>query len=170
MRKNKIITIIISLIAGSYLGLAQAMANDSQFPPLEGELLSSDEVIFPADFKASHHMVIMSFDRDQEKQIEGWIKAASALPANISLFEVALIGKVGGIARFFIKGGMRDMEQYKARKKTVMPYFGDADAVKDVLNITDNSQVHAFLITKEGQILWQGKGDYQNHYRQLPPL
>ena len=81
-----------------------------------------------------------------------------------------MIGKVGGIARFFIKGGMRDMEQYKSRKKTVMPYFGDADAIKAALKITDNSQVHAFLIAKEGQILWQGKGDYQNHYRQLPPL
>ena len=79
MRKNHIITIIISLIAGFYLCLAQAMANDSPFPPLEGELLSSEEVIFPADFKASYHMVIMSFDRDQEKQIEGWIKAASDL-------------------------------------------------------------------------------------------
>jgi len=170
MRKNHIITIIISLIAGFYLCLAQAMANDSPFPPLEGELLSSEEVIFPADFKASYHMVIMSFDRDQEKQIEGWIKAASDLPETVSLFEVALIGKVGGIARFFIKGGMRDMEQYKSRKKTVMPYFGDADAIKAALKINDNSQVHAFLITKEGQILWQGKGDYQNHYRQLPPL
>ena len=170
MRKTQITTIILSLIAVTYLGLAQAMANDSQFPSLEGELLSSKEVIFPADFKASHHMVIMSFDREQEKQIEGWIKAASDLPETVSLFEVALIGKVGGIARFFIKGGMRDMEQYKSRKETVMPYFGDADAVKGSLKITDNSQVHAFLITKEGQILWQGKGDYQNHYRQLPPL
>ena len=170
MRKQQLITIIISLIAGLNLAIAQAMANDSQFPPLEGELLSSKEVIFPADFKAPHHMVIMSFDRDQEKQIEGWIKAASNLPDNVALFEVALIGKVGGIARFFIKGGMRDMEQYKARKQAVMPYFGDAETVKSALNITDSSQVHAFLITNKGDILWQGKGDYQNHYQKLPPL
>ena len=170
MQKRKFTTLIILTISWVFLSVSQAMANDSQFPPLEGELLNGKEVIFPADFKAPHHMVIMSFDRDQEKQIEGWIKAASNLPDNVALFEVALIGKVGGIARFFIKGGMRDMEQYKARKQAVMPYFGDAETIKSALNITDSSQVHAFLITNKGDILWQGKGDYQNHYQKLPPL
>ena len=131
--------------------------NERVFPPLEGELLSGDEVIFPADLSGSAYMVIMSFDRDQEAQIQSWIKAAKALPNNITLFEVALIGKVGGIARFFIKGGMRDMEQYKSRKDKVMPFFRDADAIKAKLNITDISQVHAFLITKDGDIIWQDK-------------
>lgn len=170
MQQRKFTSFIILSIAWVFLSFSQAMANDNHFPPLEGEILSGDEVIFPADFKAPHHMVIMSFDRDQEKQIEGWIKPASDLPDNVALFEVALIGKVGGIARFFIKGGMRDMEQYKARKQAVMPYFGDAETVKSALNITDSSQVHAFLITNKGDILWQGKGDYQNHYQKLPPL
>lgn len=150
--------------------ISQALAGEMIFPPLEGELLSGDEVIFPADLQGPAFMVIMSFDRDQEAQIAGWIKASKALPEDIQLFEVALIGKVGGIARFFIKGGMRDMAQYKERKDAVMPFFGDADDVKAKLQITDAAQVHAFLITKAGNIIWQGKGDYQNQYRQLPAL
>ena len=158
------------LLLGLWLCLAPypLLANDRVFPPLEGELLSGDEVIFPDDLKAPAYMVIMSFDRDQEAQIEGWVKASKALPKNVALFEVALIGKVGGIARFFIKGGMRDMAQYKSRRDAVMPFFGDADDVKAKLEITDSGKVHAFLITNDGTIIWQDKGDYQNQYRQLP--
>ena len=161
---------LISLCIWLVCAPFQAYAGDGQFPPLQGELLSGDEVTFPTQFTSSTYMVIMSFDRDQEAQIESWIKARRALPKDIMLFEVALIGEVGGIARFFIKGGMRDMDQYKSRKEAVMPYFGDAERVKSQLNVTDSSQVHAFLITKEGQILWQDKGDYKNQYRQLPDL
>lgn len=158
------------ILCASWLCLApyQLLASEGVFPPLEGELLSGDEVVFPADMQSPAYMVIMSFDRDQEAQIEGWIKASRALPKDIMLFEVALIGKVGGIAKFFIKGGMRDMAQYKSRKEAVMPFFGDADDVKAKLQVTDVSKVHAFLIAKDGTIIWQDKGDYKNQYRQLP--
>lgn len=170
MRQNRLFFGFVALWLVLFAPLSQLGANERVFPPLEGELLSGDEVIFPADLSGSTYMVIMSFDRDQEAQIQSWIKAAKALPDDIMLFEVALIGKVGGIARFFIKGGMRDMEQYKSRKDRVMPFFGDADAIKAKLNITDISQVHAFLITKDGDIIWQDKGSYQNQYRQLPDI
>ena len=168
MRKQVSFLSLMAMMSWLCLAPYHSLAKDALFPPLEGELLSGDEVVFPADLKSPAFMVIMSFDRDQEAQIEGWTKASKALPKTIALFEVALIGKVGGIAKFFIKGGMRDMEQYKSRTKAVMPFFGDADDVKAKLKITDSGMVHAFLITQDGHIIWQDKGDYQNQYNQLP--
>ena len=54
-------------------------------------------------------MMVVLFDQDQQDQLDGWAQAIDELPEGIEMIEVALIGKVNGMVKFFIKGGMRDL-------------------------------------------------------------
>ena len=177
VKLSKAITGITQIaLAVLFLTIAPMMADDAmaenealRFPDITGEMVNGKKLSMPDAFHGKPMVVIMLFDRDQQDVFDSWSKAHRELPKNIGLMEVALIGKVGGIARFFIKGGMRDMtKDNKARQARMMPFFGDADAVKSALKITDSSAVMAFLVNADGQVVWQDKGAYQGQFKTLP--
>ena len=143
-------------------------AQNLTFPMMEGEMLDGSEKTLPDMFDGRAHMVLMLFDRDQQDQLDSWVVAQDDLPEGIGLVEIALIGKVNGLVKFFIQGGMKDEIEDKARLARMMPYFGDAEAVKSALNIDDISQIRAFLVQPDGQVVWQGSGDYAGQFGQLP--
>ena len=142
----------------------------ASIPKMEGEMLDKTEVVYPRDFNGESVMMVMLFDQDQQSQLDGWAANMADLPPDIKMIEVALIGDVNGMVKFFIKGGMRDqLEDDKQRLARTMPYFGDADKVKKRLRIDDISEVRAYLLSASGKVLWQGSGDYNGQFSDIPP-
>lgn len=136
---------------------------------MEGETLDKKDVTYPKDFDGKQTVMVMLFDQDQQSQLDGWAAGMADLPDGVAMIEVALIGKVNGMVKYFIKGGMRDnIEDDPARMARMMPYFGDADKVKKRLKITDISEVQAFLLSPSGKVLWQASGDYDGQFKQMP--
>ena len=151
------------------LALFASAAQAASIPKMEGETLDKTERVYPRDFGGKPTMMVVLFDQDQQDQLDGWAQAIDELPEGIEMIEVALIGKVNGMVKFFIKGGMRDLyESDPARMARMMPYFGDADKVKKRLKITDISEVQAFLLSSSGKVLWQAKGDYDGQFATVP--
>ena len=160
--------LILSSVLVSLTLLASAVQAAS-IPKMEGETLDKKEHVYPRDFGGKPTMMVVLFDQDQQDQLDGWAQAIDELPEGIEMIEVALIGKVNGMVKFFIKGGMRDLyESDPARMARMMPYFGDADKVKKRLKITDISEVQAFLLSSSGKVLWQAKGDYDGQFATVP--
>lgn len=151
------------------LALFASAAQAASIPKMEGETLDKTERVYPRDFGGKPTMMVVLFDQDQQDQLDGWAQAIDELPEGIEMIEVALIGKVNGMVKFFIKGGMRDLyESDPARMARMMPYFGDADKVKKRMKITDISEVQAFLLSSSGKVLWQAKGDYDGQFATVP--
>lgn len=160
--------LILSSVLVSLTLLASAVQAAS-IPKMEGETLDKTERVYPRDFGGKPTMMVVLFDQDQQDQLDGWAQAIDELPEGIKMIEVALIGKVNGMVKFFIKGGMRDLyESDPARMARMMPYFGDADKVKKRMKITDISEVQAFLLSSSGKVLWQAKGDYDGQFATVP--
>jgi len=144
-------------------------ANAASIPKMEGETLDKIERVYPKDFNGKSTMMVVLFDQDQQEQLDGWADAISDLPKDMPMVEIALIGKVNGMVKYFIKGGMRDLyEDSPERMARVMPYFGDADKVKKRMKITDITKVHAFLLSPSGKVLWQASGDYEGQFLTIP--
>lgn len=180
--RRSLLTVL--MICTYWLGLIQPVQASGDttgdtpliWPDMKGEYLSGEDGHLPADFAAitaanqtiQAYMVLVLFDREQQDMLDQWAQAADQLPDDIALVEIALIGKVGGIARFFIKNGMKDMIEPASRHEGMMPYFGDADTVKSALNITDISSINAFLVTPDGAVIWHETGAYTGQYKALP--
>ena len=160
---------IIKLCFMASLLVMSVGANAASIPKMEGETLDKVERVYPKDFNGKLTMMVVLFDQDQQEQLDGWADAISDLPKDMPMVEIALIGKVNGMVKYFIKGGMRDLyEDSPERMARMMPYFGDADKVKKRMKITDITKVHAFLLSASGKVLWQAAGDYQGQFLTIP--
>lgn len=160
---------IIKLCFAASLLVMSIGANAASIPKMEGETLDKVERVYPKDFNGKSTMMVVLFDQDQQEQLDGWADAISDLPQDMPMVEIALIGKVNGMVKYFIKGGMRDLyEDSPERMARMMPYFGDADKVKKRMKITDITKVHAFLLSASGKVLWQASGDYQGQFLTIP--
>ncbi len=160
---------IIKLCFMASLLVMSVGANAASIPKMEGETLDKVERVYPKDFNGKSTMMVVLFDQDQQDQLDGWADAISDLPQDMPMVEIALIGKVNGMVKYFIKGGMRDLyEDSPERMARMMPYFGDADKVKKRMKITDITKVHAFLLSASGKVLWQAAGDYQGQFLTIP--
>ena len=160
---------IIKLCFAASLLVMSIGANAASIPKMEGETLDKVERVYPKDFNGKSTMMVVLFDQDQQEQLDGWADAISDLPQDMPMVEIALIGKVNGMVKYFIKGGMRDLyEDSPDRMARMMPYFGDADKVKKRMKITDITKVHAFLLSASGKVLWQASGDYQGQFLTIP--
>lgn len=162
-------SLIIKLCFMASLLVMSIGANAASIPKMEGETLDKVERVYPKDFNGKSTMMVVLFDQDQQEQLDGWADASSDLPQDMPMVEIALIGKVNGMVKYFIKGGMRDLyEDSPERMARMMPYFGDADKVKKRMKITDITKVHAFLLSASGKVLWQAAGDYQGQFLTIP--
>lgn len=162
-------SLIIKLCFMASLLVMSIGANAASIPKMEGETLDKVERVYPKDFNGKSTMMVVLFDQDQQEQLDGWADAISDLPQDMPMVEIALIGKVNGMVKYFIKGGMRDLyEDSPDRMARMMPYFGDADKVKKRMKITDITKVHAFLLSASGKVLWQASGDYQGQFLTIP--
>ena len=162
-------SLIIKLCFMASLLVMSIGANAASIPKMEGETLDKVERVYPKDFNGKSTMMVVLFDQDQQEQLDGWADASSDLPQDMPMVEIALIGKVNGMVKYFIKGGMRDLyEDSPERMARMMPYFGDADKVKKRMKITDITKVHAFLLSASGKVLWQASGDYQGQFLTIP--
>ena len=160
---------VIKLCFAASLLVMSIGANAASIPKMEGETLDKVERVYPKDFNGKSTMMVVLFDQDQQEQLDGWADASSDLPQDMPMVEIALIGKVNGMVKYFIKGGMRDLyEDSPERMARMMPYFGDADKVKKRMKITDITKVHAFLLSASGKVLWQASGDYQGQFLTIP--
>lgn len=160
---------VIKLCFAASLLVMSIGANAASIPKMEGETLDKVERVYPKDFNGKSTMMVVLFDQDQQEQLDGWADAISDLPQDMPMVEIALIGKVNGMVKYFIKGGMRDLyEDSPERMARMMPYFGDADKVKKRMKITDITKVHAFLLSASGKVLWQASGDYQGQFLTIP--
>ena len=162
-------SLIIKLCFMASLLVMSIGANAASIPKMEGETLDKVERVYPKDFNGKSTMMVVLFDQDQQEQLDGWADAISDLPQDMPMVEIALIGKVNGMVKYFIKGGMRDLyEDSPERMARMMPYFGDADKVKKRMKIKDITKVHAFLLSASGKVLWQAAGDYQGQFLTIP--
>jgi len=157
---------LIAALWGALLTFLPYQAIAQTFPQLAGETLAKTEIIWPEASEGQLSLLLISFDRNQQAQMDSWIEAEKDLPKNVSMRAVAIIGEVGGIAKFFIKGGMRDIYD-KSWHERIMPYFGEADPVITQLGLSeaDTAKLQIYLVTGSGEILWQEAGTYKGQFQ-----
>ena len=163
---NRYYRSFIAALGGALLAIQPYQAIAQTFPQLAGETLAKTEIVWPEAREGQHTLFLVSFDRDQQAQMDSWIEAETDLPKNVSMRAVAIIGEVGGIAQFFIKGGMRDIYD-KSWHERMMPYFGEADPIISELGLSeaDMATLQIYLVAGSGEILWQEAGTYEGQFQ-----
>jgi hypothetical protein len=132
------------------------------FPKLTAANLSGKSMTMPAGFAGEYNVVLIAFEREQQKNIETWLavvpKMLEAFP-RVAYYELPTIAKLNGMTRFFIDTGMRSGIHDKAQRDRTITLFIDKKPFKDSLRIESEKTVYAMLIDRNGNVLWRADGD-----------
>jgi hypothetical protein len=140
-----------------------SVGDTPHFPAVSGSNLNRQEFEFPRDFRGELNLVIVPFQRHQQTFVNTWIPAAqeieTAYPGFI-YYELPTIYEMPVISRTLINEGMRaGIPDQISRERTITLYL-DKSGFKSALDITNEDEIHLFLVDREGKILWQTTGEF----------
>ncbi len=134
---------------------------DLTFPPVTANNLNKEPVAFPHGLNGERNLVIVAFQRDQQKDVDTWLAVLPAIAAShpkFAYYEVPTIDKLNPMVRWFIDRGMRGGIPDKAQRARTVTFYIDKKPFRSALGIEDENQIHLFLIDRAGKVLWRAKG------------
>ncbi len=145
------------------LSIRILIAQGEIFPPLRASNLEKTELDLPAAFEGEVNLVIIAFERGQQKDVDTWLKALPGIQKSyprLAYYELPTIKRMNALTRWFIDNGMRSgIPGEKQRARTVTLYI-DKAPFKKALNIASEDRIHALLLDKAGTVIWRESGPY----------
>lgn len=133
---------------------------NSYFPKITGIDLDGKKQELPTAFKNKFNLVIVAFKREQQAEVDTWIKAAEPMlkeNQNLSFYEIPLIYELSTFSRMWVNNGMRfGIPDKIARKRTITVYTNREEFFK--ITKMQEDKICALLIDSSGKILWKAEG------------
>lgn len=132
-----------------------------RFPALQGESLARKQMQLPADLAGDINLLFVAFLRDQQFEINRWMRRVGDLEVRhngLEIYEVPVLRRFPGFYRGWIDNGMRSgIPDPKARERTVTVYT-DRKAFLESAGLADVSQIWTVLVDRTGTIFWSHVG------------
>jgi len=151
-----------AVIEGSVSGSA-ASGDDAHFPSVRASNLEKRDMNLPADFEGERNLLLVAFEREQQKDVDTWLremKRFEATDPGFRYYELPTIQKMNSLARWFIDSGMRrGIPDRKARERTITLYL-EKQPFCEALGIRDQKKIYQFLVDRKGRVLWRADGSF----------
>ena len=158
--------LVSALAAAIGLGSGSDQGDDSmgRFPQLQASNLEKRSLNLPGDFGGSRNLLLVAFQREQQAQVDTWLremKRFEEVDPGFRYYELPTIQSPNRLLRWIIDTGMRrGIPDQKARARTITLYIDKAPFLK-ALGITDEKQIHCFLVDRTGRVLWRAEGLFE---------
>lgn len=140
-----------------------ATKGPARFPEVTSENLEKKSFHLPHDFAGERNLLFVAFEREQQEQIDTWLKEVKgfkAVDAGLEYYEIPTIDQVNPVVRWFINRGMRGgIPDLGARERTITLYI-DKTPFKESLQIPSESTIYVFVVNKTGEVLWRSEGSF----------
>lgn len=137
---------------------------NSYFPKITGIDLDGKKQELPTVFKNKFNLVIVAFKREQQAEVDTWIKAIEPIlkeNSNLSFYEIPLIYELSTFSRMWVNNGMRfGIPNEVARKRTITVYTNREEFFR--ITKMQEDKIYALLIDASGKILWKSEGIAKN--------
>ena len=155
-----LVTFIASSDGGRIVTLPENSAGE-HFPSVKATSLEKRDFNLPADFEGDRNLLLVAFEREQQKDVDTWLremKRFEELDPGFHYYELPTIQRPNAFARWFIDTGMRHgIPDRNARERTITLYLDKAPFCA-ALHIADQTKIYAFLVDREGKVLWRSEG------------
>jgi hypothetical protein len=158
---------LTAMMSRGRLGLAsETIVNGgARFPRLIASNLEKRTFTLPDDFEGSRNLLLVAFQREQQKQVDTWLremKQFEELDLEFRYYELPTIQSPNRLVRWFIDTGMRrGLPDKKARSRTITLYIDKQPFLKS-LGITDENRIYCFLVNRSGQVMWRSEGEFDD--------
>ncbi len=157
--------LLLSMLLNSCIGAgenSEISANQKDyFPNLVGIDLQGNRREVPKSFSNKINLVAVAFKREQQENVNGWIKVADEIMAKnpeVSFFELPVIYQLNPISRSFINNGMRrGVIEERARSRTITLYTNREEFFK-VMEMAED-KIYLLVISDKGKVMQKIEGD-----------
>ena len=130
-------------------------------PPVTAYALDRAKVTLPADFTAPLNLLILSFQRDQQSAVDGWVPVVAQINAtNVRVQPWLLpVGPRENILyRWWLNASLRGSQAASQPRRYTVPLYVDKPKFLRALQISSEQDVVLLLTDKGGHVLWRTAG------------
>jgi hypothetical protein len=150
--------------------LAQGATNPpapalGQFSPIQAISLDGAHMDLPANFSGQLNLVIITFAREQQQQVDSWIAAARKIEASHSQFryyELPTMSRENLLYRWWFDEALRSNTTDKDLRSRILTAYVNKHTFKKSLDIENEKQVVAILVDSKGHVYWRADGAYKD--------
>lgn len=131
------------------------------FPGILSYRLDKTKVILPSDLEGKTNLLLISFEPEQQKEIESWFPVAQALQHtdfNFRWYRLPVSSRENFIFRWWENSSMRSDETDPETWHWIIPLYVNKDEFRSALQIPNERDVVALLTDKQGRVLWRASG------------
>jgi|HubBroStandDraft_1064217.scaffolds.fasta_scaffold350705_1 hypothetical protein len=148
------------------LPLAHAMqSGDTQkpvvFPSILSYSLDKSKVNLPGDLEGKANLLLISFEPEQQKDIETWFPVAQALQHtnfDFRWYRLPVSSRENFVFRWWENSSMRSDETDPETWHWIVPLYVNKDDFRHALDIPNEHDIVALLTDKQGRVLWRASG------------
>jgi hypothetical protein len=161
---------LLQILAFSLLGSACSWAapqnsmTSPTLPPVTAYTLDRAKVTLPADFAAPLNLLILSFQRDQQPVVDGWVRV---LPQGgpVQTWLLPISQHENGLYRWWLNASLRgSLSPAQPRRYTVPLYVNKAQFLRS-LQVASEQEVVLLLTDKTGHVVWRTAGPVTDNKR-----
>jgi hypothetical protein len=131
------------------------------FPTCRGSNLEGREFEVPAGLDGGVNVLLVAFQRWQQRDVDTWIPAAKAAAAaypDVEYYELPVLSSGWTPLRGWIDGGMRSgIPNVSARERTITIYT-DKGRFMELMDLTTDEAIWVGVVTKDGRVTWSTTG------------
>lgn len=126
-------------------------------PPVTAYALDRAKVTLPADFAAPLNLLILSFQRDQQSVVEGWLPVLTP-GSRAQTWVLPIAARENGLYRWWLNASLRgSLPPSQPRRYTVPLYVNKTQFLRS-LQVSSEKDVVLLLTDKAGHVLWRTAG------------
>lgn len=132
-----------------------------EFPAIQATSLDGAKLHLPRDFAGQLNLVVISFAREQQQEVDTWIPVAQQIQSahsNFSYYELPTTSRDNLLYRWWFDAALRSNTTDKTlRSRTLTAYVSKHNFHK-TLHIADEKRVVALLVDRTGKVYWRVDG------------
>lgn len=132
-----------------------------RFPSVQATNLDKQKMRLPQGFSGQMNLVVISFAREQQQDVDTWIPAARQIEADhktFSYYELSAMSEENILARWWFDSALRsDTTDGRLRSRILTVYVSQHKFLKS-LQIRNEKQVVAILVDQAGKVYWRAEG------------
>jgi hypothetical protein len=125
-------------------------------PPVTAYALDRAKVTLPANFAAPLNLLVLSFQRDQQSQVDGWLPAITA--PTVQTWWLFISPRENGLYRWWLNASLRGSLLPSQSRRYTVPLYVNKTQFLQSLQISSEQDVVLLLTDKGGHVLWRSAG------------
>ena len=143
--------------------MGQGNLSSDVLPTVKARTLNKDKVTLPEDFSAAYNVLLISFGRDMQEQVDAWDEALASLRESsdqVQVYNTPLIPNPGAIVRGFINSGFRSIYKDEDLRDRIVILFVKEKKVFPALAIDDGVKTAplVLVVAQDGTLIGRVQG------------